>query len=70
MQTLKTIIGDDAAHENKKRFATVDKEELKRILKEKDAMNTRRATDLAVKTFRAYLRGKGTTQEFEDLPKV
>jgi len=46
-------MADEAVHGNKNRFATVDEEELRRILKEKDAVNTRRATDLSIKTFRA-----------------
>jgi hypothetical protein len=54
-------MADEAVHENKKRFATVDEEELRRILKEKDAVNTRRTTDSSVKTFRAYLREKNGT---------
>jgi hypothetical protein len=31
-------MADEAVHENKKRFATVDEEELRKILKEKDAV--------------------------------
>jgi hypothetical protein len=42
-------MADEAVHENKKRFATVDEEELRKILKEKDAVNTRRATYVSIK---------------------
>ena len=51
-------MADDDTHENKRRCTTTAKEELKRILKEKDVVNTRRTTDSSVKTFRAYLRKK------------
>jgi hypothetical protein len=40
------------------RFATVDEAEFRRILIEKDAKNTRRATNGAVKIFRTYLKAK------------
>ena len=63
-------MADDDTHANKKLCTTFAEEQLKRILKEKDAVNTRRTTDSSVKTFRAYFREKnGTTQAFEDLPK-
>lgn len=51
-----------------KRFATIDTEALDKILYEKDAKNTRRATETAVRTFRAYLREKNLPEEFETLP--
>jgi hypothetical protein len=50
------------------RFATVNDLEFNRILREKDAANTRRATETAVRTFRAYLREKGLSEDFESLP--
>jgi hypothetical protein len=37
------------------RFATVDEAEFRRILNEKDAKNTRRSTNGAVKIFRTYM---------------
>ena len=40
---------ESASAGNKKRFASVNDEEYKRILKEKDAINTCRITDSAVK---------------------
>lgn len=50
------------------RFATVNDFEYNRILREKDALNTRRATETAVRTFKAYLREKGLSEDFEGLP--
>lgn len=54
----------------RKRFATVDEDEFQKILKEKDSVNTRRATDSAVRTLQAYLREKGLSENFEDLSKT
>ena len=54
----------------RKRFATVDEDEFQRILKENDSVNTRRATNSAVRTLQAYLREKGQTKNFEDLSKT
>ena len=48
------------------RFATADDAELRRILNEKDAKNTRRATNGAVKIFRTYLRAKNMPETFEN----
>ena len=46
------------------RFATVDEAEFRRILKEKDSKNTRRATNVAVKIFRTYLKAKNMPETF------
>ena len=46
------------------RIATVDEAEFRRILKEKDAKNTRRATNVAVKIFRTYLKAKNMPETF------
>jgi hypothetical protein len=54
----------------RKRFATVDEDEFQRILKENDSVNTRRATNSAVRTLQAYLREKGQTKNFENLSKT
>ena len=54
----------------RKRFATVDEDEFQRILKEKDSLNTKRATNSAVRTLQSYLREKGQTKNFEDLSKT
>ena len=48
------------------RFATVDEAEFRRILNEKDAKNTRRATNGAVKIFRTYLKDKNMLETFEN----
>ena len=50
------------------RFVTVDDEELNRILIEKDAVNTRRNTNSAVKLFRSYmyLKEKSLNEKFEE----
>ena len=48
------------------RFATVDEAEFRRILIEKDAKNTRRATNGAVKIFRTYLKAKHMPETFEN----
>ena len=44
------------------RFATVDKAEFRRILKEKDAKNTE--TNGAIKIFRTYLKAKNMSEKF------
>ena len=48
------------------RFATGDEAEFRRILIEKDAKNTRRATNGAVKIFRTYLKAKNMPEMFEN----
>ncbi|XP_069138812.1 uncharacterized protein KIAA1958-like [Argopecten irradians] len=49
------------------RFATVNEGELKRLIEEKDAKNTRRAMETAVKTFRSYLKEKDESEDFEKM---
>jgi hypothetical protein len=44
----------------------VDEAEFRRILNEKDAKNTRRATNGAVKIFRTYLKDKNMLETFEN----
>ena len=51
------------------RFATLDSDEFENILKEKDAVNTRRATKSALDVFRAYLAEKELPLNFEQLDK-
>ena len=48
--------------EVKTRFATVDDAAFEKLLYEKDAKNTRRATESALRTFRSYLREKDITK--------
>jgi hypothetical protein len=48
------------------RLATVDEAEFRGILREKDANNTRRATNGAVKIFRTYLKAKNMPETFEN----
>ena len=62
--------GNNLVLVERKRFATVDEDEIQRILEEKDSVNTRRATDSAVRTLQAYLREKGLSENFEDLSKT
>ena len=52
----------------KSRFATINEEQLNKILTEKDAKNTKRATDSSIRTFKSYLREKNYDEDFEDLP--
>ena len=54
--------------EVKTRFATVDDAAFEKLLYEKDAKNTRRGTESALRTFKSYLREKDITEEFENLP--
>ena len=49
------------------RFATVDEEELNRILLEKDSINTRRNTASAVKLLKNYLNTKMCNDTFENM---
>lgn len=57
---------------NDRRFATVNQDELRRILTEKDAKNTIRATNGAVKVFRSYLKARNLPEAFEefDIPQL
>lgn len=53
--------------EAKKRFATVEDDDLKQLLTEKNAKSTRRATDSAVRTFKTYLREKSLNEDCEQM---
>ena len=57
---------DDAPGFCKKRFVTVSEEGYKKLIIEKDALNTHRATDVAVQTFKAYLAEKQLSEDFEN----
>ena len=48
------------------RFATISDESYQQLLVEKDAVNTRRSTYLAVRTFKAYLLEKGLMTQYEN----
>ena len=50
------------------RFASMNEAEINKILTEKDSVNTKKATDGAVKIFRHYLSEKGMSADFEDWP--
>lgn len=50
----------------KPRFASLTGDNLSKILKEKDAVNTRKATDRAVRLFRKYLEEKELESDFEN----
>ena len=50
----------------KKRFATINTEELDDLLIAKDAENTSKATTSAVRTIRCYLLEKGLSPDFEN----
>jgi len=47
------------------RFADVSDETLEKLLLEKDALNRRSATNVAVRVFRAYLNKKRLDTDFE-----
>ena len=49
----------------KKRFASLDKDEMDEIMENLDAKNTKRQTHTAVKIFREYLTEKNLPLEFE-----
>lgn len=49
------------------RFASLDEEQFERLLTDKDADNTQKATKLAVKTVRSYLIEKGLSPDFESM---
>ena len=51
-------------------FATVDEAEFRRMLNEKDAKNTRRATNGAVKIFQTYLKAKNMSETFENVTNL
>ena len=48
------------------RFASLNCEDFDKILTEKDSKNTKRATEMAVKIFRTYLREKELPENFEE----
>ena len=50
----------------KRRFADITNLELEKIIEEKDAKNTRRSTDQAVRMFRKYLEEKELDPAFEN----
>ena len=51
------------------RFASFDDEEFNKILEDRDAENTKRATKLAVSIFQEYLVEKGIDIDFQDVDK-
>ena len=48
------------------RFSTISDESCQQLLVEKDAVNTHRATYLAVRTFTAYFLEKGLKTQYEN----
>ena len=48
------------------RFASLNCDDLDKILTEKDSKNTKRSTDVAVKIFKTYLREKELPENFEE----
>ena len=52
------------------RFATIDEAEFRRILEEKDAKNTRRATKGSIKVFRSYLQSRQLDDNLENFPNA
>ena len=52
----------------KKRFASLSDDQLKTLITERESNNTRKCTDSAVRTFRAYLVEKGLETGFESWP--
>jgi len=47
------------------RFASVEEDDLNKLLLEKDSINTRKNTASSVKLFRSYLSAKGENEQFE-----
>ena len=47
------------------RFASVEEDDLNKLLLEKDAINTRKNTSPSVKLFRSYLSAKGENEQFK-----
>jgi hypothetical protein len=62
-------VGQTVSGKQSRRFRTVSEQEFNRILTEKDAKNTRRATESAVRTFRTYFKAKDLPIDFETLSK-
>jgi len=53
----------------KRRFADISNQQLETIVQDKDAKNTRRSTDQAVRLFRKYLQEKELDPAFESYDK-
>ena len=51
----------------KTRFANLSSEDLSKLIADKDSANTKKATDHAVRVFRAYLREKRNPGGFREL---
>ena len=66
-QTMAAADASQSDVEQKKRFATVEDDDLKQLLTEKDVKSTRRATDSAVRTFKTYLHEKSLNEDFEEM---
>jgi hypothetical protein len=54
---------------NKRRFADLTNEEVKKIVEDKDFLNTKKSTKLAEKLFRKYLFEKEIDAKFEYFDK-
>ena len=50
----------------KTRFTNLSSEDLSKLIADKDSANTKKATDHAVRVFRAYLREKEIPEDFEN----
>ena len=62
-------VGQTVSGKQSRRFGTVSEQEFNRILTEKDAINTRKATESAVRTILAYLKENDLPIDFETLSK-
>ena len=58
-------IETNESNQRNDRFASLTDSDLDKLLLEKDATNTRKITDVAVKVFRLYLKEKGLPENFE-----
>ena len=56
-----------AANNNMNRFASLNEEQYKELLQDKDSQHTQRSTDRAVKTLRSYCKEKKVSENFENL---
>ena len=52
------------------RFATINKEELQKLIKAKDAESTQRSTEVGVKIFKLYLKERLYDPDFEFTAKL
>ena len=52
------------------RFATINKEELQKLIKAKDAESTQRSTEVGVKIFKLYLKERPYDPDFEFTAKL